>query len=405
MLIKGAKAKSIKDSRGALTIEVKVKTFRGTFVCSAPSGKSKGKNEVADFSDKGVRWSVKLANIFLAKLQDKHIQIKEFDDIRKIENKLKEFEKTYGVLGGNVFYAIEGAFLKAAAKEKNQELWKFIRGSDKAKIPLPVGNCIGGGLHTRSRFKKPDFQEFLLIAKDKNISKAVSKNILAYYEARTRIRWKEKRLKIKTNDENALVCSLSNQEVLEVLREVARKFDLDLGLDVAASSFFDGKNSYDYKNKRYLRDRDEQIEHISNLTNEFDLLYVEDPFDEEDFTAYKKLLDYVKETKKKAMVVGDDLTVTNLSRVKRANRINAINAMIVKPNQVGSLVEVKQVVEFCKQHKIKMIFSHRSGETMDNILADYAVGFGADYIKTGLLGKERLIKLRRLIDIEKSFKR
>ena len=405
MLIRGAKARLIKDSRKASTIEVKIKTFRGTFSCSAPSGKSKGKNEVADFSDKGVRWSIKLANIFLEKIEGKHVQIKKFDDIKIIEDKLRNFEKHYGTLGGNVFYAIEGAFLKAAAKERNQELWRFIKESDNPKIPLPIGNCIGGGLHTRSRLKKPDFQEFHLIAKDKNISKAVSKNILAYYEARNKIRWKEKRLSIKTNDENALVCSLSNQEVLEVLREVAKKFDLHLGLDVAASSFFDGKNSYDYKNKRYLRDRDEQIEHISNLTNEFDLIYVEDPFDEEDFTAYKKLLDFVKETKKKTMVVGDDLTVTNLSRVKRANRINAINAIIVKPNQVGSLVEVKQVVEFCKQHKIKMIFSHRSGETMDNILADYAVGFGADYIKTGLLGKERLIKLRRLIDIDESCKR
>ncbi len=404
MFIKGAKAKLIKNSRKEVSIEVRIKTSKGNFICSAPSGKSKGKNEVPDYNDAGARHSCKLTNMFLKKIISKTIILKEFKDLNKIEESLRSFEKHYRLLGGNVFYAIEGALLKAAAKEKEQELWEFISEKKTSKIPLPVGNCIGGGLHTRTRSKKPDFQEFLFIAKEHNISKAVSKNILAYFEARMKIRWKEKKLRIKTNDENALVCSLTNQEVLEIMRDVAEKFDLRIGLDVAASSFFDGKTMYDYKNKRFLRDKEEQIEYLSNLINEFDIFYLEDPFQEEDFVSFKRLLEYVRKTNKDTLIVGDDLIVTSLARLKRAQRLDAINAVIIKPNQVGSLIEVKQVVDFCKNNKIKMIFSHRSGETLDSILADYAVGFGADFIKTGILGQERLIKLRRLIDIQKSMK-
>lgn len=401
MFIKRAKAGLIKNSRKETSIEVKIKTFKGSFSCSAPSGKSKGANEVRDYNEEGIRHSCKLANIFLKNLFLTNLNIKSIEDMTLVEENLKKFEKRYGILGGNVYYAIEGALLKAAARDKNQELWEFLLVNKKPKIPFIVGNCIGGGLHTRTHLKKPDFQEFLFISKEGNISKAVSKNILAYYESKMMIRWREKRFRIKTNDENALICSLTNQEVLEIMRDVAKKFNLEIGLDVAASSFFDGKTLYDYKNKRFLRDRSEQIEYLSNLINEFELCYVEDPFQEEDFVAFKELLEYVRKTNKKTLIVGDDLTVTNLARLKRAQRTEAINAIIIKPNQVGSIIEVKRVVDFCYQHRIKIIFSHRSGETNDSILADYAVGFGADFIKTGILGKERLIKLKRLMNIQR----
>ncbi|MEM4605679.1 MAG: enolase, partial [Candidatus Pacearchaeota archaeon] len=304
-------------------------------------------------------------------------------------------------LGGNVWYAIEGALLKAAAKEKNLEPYEFIlKKGEKPKIPLPIGNAIGGGVHTRIHKKKPDFQEFLFIAKENNINKAITKNILAYYESKGKIRWKEKKFFIRTNDENAIISSLSNNEVLEIMRDVAKKFDLNIGVDIAASSFFDGKN-YDYKNKKFLRTREEQLEYIQDLIIDFDLFYIEDPFYEEDFLSFKNLFYFVEKNKRDCLIVGDDLTTTKLERIKKAYQLKAINAVIIKPNQIGSLVEVKKVCDFCKKHGIKIIFSHRSGETVDNILSDYSVGFGADYIKTGILGKERLIKLKRLINIQR----
>jgi enolase len=401
MFIKEAVARTIKDSRGDLSVEVRIKTFKGVFLCSAPSGKSKGANEVPDYNERGVKWSVRLADEFLASWKNKSLDLTTFDDLVHVEELIKKFEKHHGLLGGNIFYAIEGALIRALAMEKNREPWEFIHGSGKPKIPQPIGNCIGSGLHTTTHFKKQDFQEFLLIPKEDNFAKAVSKNILAYYSAKMKLRIREKRIFIKTNDENALVSHLTNQEVLEILRDVAKLFDIRIGLDIAASSFYDGKRFYDYKNKRFLRNRSEQIDYISSLINEFDLFYVEDPFHEDDFTAFGQLMRYVEKTNKKTLIVGDDLTVTNLARLKRAQRSGSINAVIIKPNQIGSLIEVKKVVDFCKHHNLKMIFSHRSGETMDNLLADYAVGFGADFIKTGILGRERLIKLRRIIDIEK----
>lgn len=403
MFIKEVKASLIKNSRKESTIQVKIKTYKGNFCCSAPSGKSKGIYEVQDYNQRGIRHSVKLANIFLRKLKGKWLSLKNFQDLNEIEDSMKKFEKHYGILGGNVFYAIQGALLKAAAKERNLELWQFIHGNGKPKIPHPVGNCIGGGLHTATHFKKPDFQEFVFIGNEKTFSKSVSNNILAYYEAREKIRKREKRMSIKKNDENALISKSTNQEVLEIMRDVASQYGLKIGLDVAASSFFNKKQLYDYKHKRFYRDSEEQIEYIFNLINEFDLFYVEDPFHEEDFVSFQKLKALVDKHKKNTLIVGDDLTTTNLQRLKRAVRTDAINALIVKPNQIGSLIEVKKVVDFCKANNIKMIFSHRSGETLDNIIADYAVGFGADFIKTGILGRERLIKLRRIIDIEKKF--
>ncbi|MEM4719543.1 MAG: enolase [Candidatus Pacearchaeota archaeon] len=401
MFIKEAKAKIIKNSRKERTIEVLIKTQKGKFFCSAPSGKSKGKNEVLDFNSRGVKHSVKLANIFLKILKEKEIKINFFEDLEKIEFILKEFEKNNEFLGGNVWYAIEGALLKAAAKEKNLEPYEFIlKKGEKPKIPLPIGNAIGGGVHTRIHKKKPDFQEFLFIAKENNINKAITKNILAYYESKGKIRWKEKKFFIRTNDENAIISSLSNNEVLEIMRDVAKKFDLNIGVDIAASSFFDGKN-YDYKNKKFLRTREEQLEYIQDLIIDFDLFYIEDPFYEEDFLSFKNLFYFVEKNKRDCLIVGDDLTTTKLERIKKAYQLKAINAVIIKPNQIGSLVEVKKVCDFCKKHGIKIIFSHRSGETVDNILSDYSVGFGADYIKTGILGKERLIKLKRLINIQR----
>jgi enolase len=142
---------------------------------------------------------------------------------------------------------------------------------------------------------------------------------------------------------------------------------------------------------------------MRRLIERYNLVYVEDPLDEEDFSGFKELMAKIKN--KDTMIVGDDLTTTNIHRTERAFRAGAINAMIIKPNQIGSLIEVKKVVEFCKKNKIKTIFSHRSGETMDYILADLAFGFQADYIKTGIYGRERLIKLKRLIDIEKKMER
>lgn len=402
MFVKSGVARVIKNSRKEKSIEIVLKTYEGKFSASAPSGKSKGKNEVLDYNPRGIYWSVKLANNFFKKIKNKNIGIKCIDDLKAIEKQIGDFEKDFGKLGGNTIYAIESAMMKACAKEAGKELWKFIfdmMNYKKVNFPMPVGNCIGGGVHSKEvRNSKPDFQEFLLIPQEQSFSRAVTKNIHAYLYAKKLLKRKQKTFLLKRNDENAWNVGLKNEEVLDVLRQVADKYNLRIGLDVASSGFFE-KGYYCYRNKSLMRDRTEQVDYIKILAKKYNIFYIEDPLMEEDFSGFKELLSKVD---KNVLIVGDDLTTTNLRRVERAVRSESINAMIVKPNQIGSFYEVARVVEFCKKNKIKIIFSHRSGETMDNALGDFAVGFQADFIKTGIYGRERLIKLKRIIKIEKS---
>jgi len=397
MFIKEIRPKIILNSRKEKTIEITLLTYEGKFTCSAPSGKSTGKNAVPIYNEKGIERSLKLLQRFAKHIKHKNFLIKVIDDLIQLDILINKFEKKNGTLGGNVTYALHGVFLKAAAKDNNKELWQFINddinNSRKVKIPMPIGNCIGGGLHSEEPWgKKPDFQEFQLIPKEKTMSKAMTVNIHAHHHAQKLLKSK------KTNDENAIRTKHTNEETLFILMQIAEKYNLRIGLDIATSSFYK-EGYYNYENKKLTRDRLDQIDYMKRLIKKYKLFYVEDPINEEDFSGFKELL---TKTNGKTLIVGDDLTTTNPKRLQRAIRAKAINGIIIKPNQIGSLVQVKKVVELCKEHKIKMIFSHRSGETMDNILADYCIGFGGHFIKTGILGKERLIKLKRIIDIEKS---
>ncbi len=400
MFIKEVKPKFIKNSRGERTIEIELQTYEGKFKSSPPSGKSTGKHEVPAWNMKGVDRSLQMLKVFCKKLKHKNFIIKKIDDLKLLNEEIYRFESRFGKFGGNVSYALESVFLNGAAADNGVELWEMINNEMnrglKPKMPMPVGNCIGGGLHSKKiKGKRPDFQEFLLIPLEKTFSRAVTINLRAYMYAKKLLG------ATKKNDENAWMTGKTNEEVLEILKIVAKKYKLRIGLDVAASTFYE-KGYYKYKNKELIRDKVDESDYIERLIKKFGIFYLEDGMQEEDFGGFKEILSAVKKAHKKTLVVGDDLTVTNLAKLRRAVNSGSINAIIIKPNQIGSLMEVKRVVEFCKKHNIKMIFSHRSGETMDNVLADYAVGFGANFIKCGIYGRERLIKIKRIMDIEKA---
>ena len=199
----------------------------------------------------------------------------------------------------------------------------------------------------------------------------------------------------RKNDEDAWCTSLNEKEVLEVLKTL----NLPLGLDIAASSFYKRKK-YHYQNPVLQRTKDEQFSYISSLVKNFDLFYVEDPVDEDDFLGFSRILKKFPES----LIVGDDLTTTNVKRLQKAIENKSINAIIVKPNQNGSLIQLKAVCELARKNNIKLVFSHRSGETEETILADLAFGFQADFFKCGITGKEREAKIKRLIEIEKRMK-
>jgi enolase len=174
---------------------------------------------------------------------------------------------------------------------------------------------------------------------------------------------------------------------------------LDIGID-AASSQFCKERKYYYNNLRAKRGQKEQIEFITELGKKYNLSYIEDPMNEEDFEGFAQLVKNLN-----CLIVGDDLTVTNLERVEKAIRLEAITGLIVKPNQTGSLIEVKNIIDMCKKNGIRTIMSHRSGETMDDTIADLAFAWQCDFIKIPVIGPERQAKVKRLMQIELNLKK
>lgn len=368
MQIKGVIAREILDSRGEKTIEISI----GRQKTSAPAGKSTGKHE-------RISYKSNLAHDinFINKLNFSSLsEIKRFQDLELLEKIVgKE-------VGANTLFVLEATILKVLAKENKKELWAIVsEATGRTKIPLLISNTIGGGVHSSGK-KRPDFQEFLVIGK-------ANKNFHAYKEAGAIIKAS------KTNDEHAWQTPIGNESVLEVMRFAKMR----IGIDAAASQFFkEGK--YFYKNPQAIKSRGEQIDYIKSIIEDYGIDYLEDPLDEDDFEGFAKLVEFAEN---KCLIVGDDLTVTNFGRVKKAIAMKAVTGVIIKPNQTGSLVEVKEVVDLCKKNKIKTIMSHRSGETMDDTIADLAVGFGCDYIKIPIVGKERLVKVKRLKHIARQF--
>lgn len=383
MIIKEVSAKVILDSRKDKTIEVFIKTNVGNFSASSPTGKSTGKYEAKPYKKSLEEDIAMIKNI---KDYFSEESIESFDDLKRIEYIADRN------IGANTKFALESAALKALAKEKKVEVWQLINPKAK-KFPRLVGNCIGGGKHSQTDGKKPDFQEFLLIPDEESAQKSFEKNKKTKQSVETYLKIKNKSFKSRKNDEDAWITSLNDKEVLEILHETG----IPLGIDIASSGFFKRKKYY-YDNPPLKRDAEEQEGYIANLIKNFNLLYIEDPFDEEDFESFAKLLKKFPDS----LIVGDDLIVTNLKRLEKAIEKKSVNAIIVKPNQCGSLVEVKKVCELAKKNNIKLVFSHRSGETDENILADLAFGFGADFLKCGITGSERESKIKRLIEIEKN---
>ena len=382
VVIKYISSKIILDSRKENTILVSIKTNVGIFSASAPNGKSRGFYAVKPYK-KSLENDMKTLKNFSDYFSKERIS--SFDDLKNIDDIIRDH------IGANTLFALESGVLKALAKEKKKEIWQLINSFSK-KIPRLVGNCVGGGKHSNSK-KKPDFQEFLLIPNIKSINKSQEINKKAKEQIEYMLKDNDGKFKSKKTDEDAWKTSLNEKEVFEVLNN----FKTPIGTDIAASSFYKRKK-YNYQNPMLKRTEEEQFEYISNLIKNFDLFYIEDPFQEEDFQSFAKLLKKFPDR----LIVGDDLIVTNSERLEKAIKNKSVNAIIVKPNQIGSLIEVKNVCVLAKKNNIKIVFSHRSGETDENILADLAFGFEADFFKSGITGREREVKINRLIEIEKS---
>jgi len=399
MRIKELKARRIVDSKNNYAVEVSVKGDEGIGIGSIGSGTSKGKYEVNDYPKRNIDFVINYFNNNIRK-KFENVQINSFDDLDKIERVFKAEDSTLNLekLGGNIILASEFAILRAASKG---DIWRFL--SNKGKMPMLLGNCIGGGRHA---INGPDFQEFLLLPKTKNFNEGVFVNNEVYKLSEIELRKHDKNFLGTKTIENAWCPGLNNIQILDILSKISKrisreyKIDIRIGLDVAANSLWNGRR-YQYKKfarlmqKRALNE-EMQIKYIQKLIENYELVYVEDPLNEENFEGFKEL------NKGACLISGDDLIATNIDRLNKAAREKSISAVIIKPNQIGSLLKTKEVVDFAKKNKIVPVISHRSNETNDDMIAHLAVGWEIPIIKTGISGGERLAKINELIRINEN---
>ncbi|XOB42248.1 MAG: phosphopyruvate hydratase [Candidatus Nealsonbacteria bacterium] len=413
--IRKVKAREILDSRGNPTIEVELETNDGVFVSSAPSGASAGKYETVELRDKEKRYFGKgvlravdnINNIIAPKVIGKDPGSQKQIDALMIKLDGTE-NKSY--LGANAIYPVSLAVCRAGAGSKKLELFQYINKIakrvyglkiEKPDLPNPLFNVINGGVHSGSQL---DIQEFMLVIDDESFSKILQIGSEIYHQLKNLLLKKYGKIATNVGDEGGFAPPfVDSEQALEFIFKAAK----DLGyeskvkviLDVASSQFFDNGK---YKINIGVFTTDGLLRYYSNLLSKYPILGLEDPFSEDDWQGFKSIN---KKFGKKILIIGDDLLVTNSERIKKAKAKKAVNAMILKINQIGTVSETLQAAKLAKQFGWKTIVSHRSGETDDNFIADFSVGIGADFIKTGAPARgERIVKYNRLLRIEEELK-
>ncbi|MEL9999280.1 MAG: phosphopyruvate hydratase [Thermoplasmata archaeon] len=388
--------RKVLDSRGNKTVEVDILTISGAFGSAiAPAGASKGSHEVLDYPPKGIDEAIK---IYKEKVIPELIGMDVLDQ-KSIDSLLHEIDGTenFSTIGGNLAIATSIAASKAGADFLGIPLYKYIGGVNAVKVPFPVGNVIGGGKHA---INGTTIQEFLVITMADNVRNSIFTNAEIHKAIGKKLKEKLPNTSIGMGDEKAWVASIGDEDAFEILVNVIDEFKSSTGykiypaVDFAASSFY-SNGKYKYRDRELTKE--EQIEYVVNLVEKYGLYFVEDPLEENDYDGFSKLTELLGS---KCLIVGDDIFVTNIERFRKGVEMNAANAILLKPNQIGTLSDFIKTVNFAKESGYATVFSHRSGETEDSYLADIAVGLNGDYIKTGTVGGERTTKLNQLIRIE-----
>ncbi len=394
MIIKKIKAKKILDSNKDVTIQLAVISDIGKGVASAPNGSYE---EINAFSKNGIDFTINFINKDLDQAL-KNFKIDNFSDFEKLEEEIKKFDNTEDleIIGSNTLIALEYAILKAISKNN---VWKFLN-PDIKQVPRPLTNLITSN----------DFKEFLSISlNSRNFIKAADINSAISSVLKRELKNLDK--DFTGNQINgAWFSNLSIQQILDLVKDVTGEaskqipFTINMGINVNASNLFDyNKNKYEYKNfsvgeKERSLSREEQIKFISYLIEKYNLNYIEDPLHEEDFEGYSTLK---KNYGHRCLIASSNLNLTNF---KKSDEENCINAVVIKPNKIGSLIKTKNLIDSAKENKINTIISERSGETEDTTISHLAVAFEIPIIKLSILGKERLIKIKEINDIEKQIK-
>ena len=413
LAIKNIEALEVLDSRGNPTIQVEVVTDGGfSGVALVPSGASTGSFEAVELRDneknrfmgKGVSKAVENVNKKIAK---RLVDINVYEQ-RKVDKILIELDDTLNKsnLGANATLGVSLAVAKAAANSLGMELYNYIGGINGTELPIPMMNILNGGKHSDNNIS---IQEFMIMPVGSiTFAERLRRGVEVYHTLKKVL--KEKGYSVGVGDEGGFAPNLKNEEeALEVIMEAIKKAgyepqkDICLALDIASTEMYDeakkiGKDGYYFWKTDMFKTREEMINYIVELTEKYPIISVEDGLAEEDWTGWKILTERLG---KKIQLVGDDLFVTNQKRLQRGIKENVANAILIKPNQIGTLTETIDTIRKAKKNDYKTIISHRSGETEDTTIADLAVAVNAGQIKTGAPCRtDRVAKYNRLLNIE-----
>ncbi|MBX0294489.1 phosphopyruvate hydratase [Haloarcula nitratireducens] len=395
-LITDIRLRRVLDSRGNATVEADVLTESGGFGRGkAPSGASTGEYEAIELP----------AQEAIANARDdalpRLVGEVHAGNQRDVDAALRAADGSddFSEIGANSAVAISMAAAKAGADVLGAPLFQHLGGTFRGnEYPTPLGNIIGGGEHAADA---TNIQEFLAAPVGApSVEDAVFANAAVHQEVHDILA--ERDLPAGKGDEGAWAPSVSDDEAFEIMNEAVETvaddfgFAITFGLDVAGAELYDDdEGGYVYDDG--VKSTEEQIEYIAEKVEEYDLVYVEDPLDENDYEAFADLTDRVGD---QTLVCGDDLFVTNVERLEAGIAAGAGNSILIKPNQIGTLTDAVDAIELATRNGYESVVSHRSGETEDTTIAHLAVATDAPFIKTGAVGGERTAKLNELIRIE-----
>ena len=415
-LVKSVKAIEILDSRGNPTLQVEVVTEEGTYgVAQVPSGASTGSFEAVELRDgeknrykgKGVTKAVENVN---KKISKKIIGMNVFEQ-RKIDEEMIRLDDTLNKsnLGANAILGVSLAVARAASNTLGMELYRYIGGINAKELPVPMMNILNGGKHSENNIS---IQEFMIMPiGDITFAERLRRGAEIYHTLKKVLN--KKGFSVGVGDEGGFAPNLENEEMaLDVIIEAIKKAgyepgkEIVLALDVAATEMKEeankiGKDGYYFWKTDILKSNEEMIEYLVNLCNKYPIVSIEDGLAEEDWANWQILTEKLGN---KIQLVGDDLFVTNMSRLKRGIDKKVANSILIKPNQIGTLTETLNTIRMAKENGYKTIISHRSGETEDTTIADIAVGVNSMQIKTGAPCRtDRVAKYNRLLTIESNY--
>ncbi len=393
-------ARKVFNSRGEETIEVDIETKSGFGRAAAPAGASKGLAEVVYYPNGSVDAAVKAVNKLIA---PKLIGMNS-NEQEEIDSLLHEIDGTenFEKIGGNTTYAVSLCAAKATADSYKILLYEYLGGYLAYELPFPLGNVLSGGKHAHGR--APDIQEFLVLPiHAKSFWDAAKANVTFHKKVGEILRNTRKTFTSGRSDEGAWIADINNDEALELMSQACEEvseelgFECRVGVDIASSALWNSKKrSYIYSHENTKKTSEEQAKYVLELIEKHNLIYIEDPFHEEDFDNFAWLTKKARD----CLICGDDLFVTNVKRLRYGISRSAANSIIIKPNQIGTLTDAWEAAKTAREALYAPVVSHRSGDTVNAEISHLAVAFHCPIIKTGVIEGARIAKIDELIRIE-----